>query len=171
MLKLVLRELSADDEAAARAAHAQLLGDDFEFLLGDSSRPWVEYMHELEEMRRGINLPDGFVPATFFGAFVGGELVGRVSVRHELNDYLLARGGHIGYAVLPAHRRRGYGTEILAQALRYCASELGLDRVLVTFDETNAGSRAVIEANGGVLEDVREFDGERVRRYWIALVQ
>jgi predicted acetyltransferase len=44
------------------------------------------------------------------------------------------------------------------------ASALGIHPVLVTCDDDNIGSARVIEANGGVLEDVR---GEK-RRYWIA---
>ena len=41
---------------------------------------------------------------------------------------------------------------------------LGVDRVLVTCDEDNAGSRATIEKNGGIYEDSR--NGKR--RYWIS---
>jgi predicted acetyltransferase len=43
------------------------------------------------------------------------------------------------------------------------AARLGIDRVLLACDEDNAGSRRVIEAAGGVFEDVR--NGKR--RYWI----
>ena len=43
------------------------------------------------------------------------------------------------------------------------AKELGLDRVLLTCDEDNDGSRLTIEGNGGVYEDSR--NGKR--RYWI----
>jgi predicted acetyltransferase len=43
------------------------------------------------------------------------------------------------------------------------ARELGLEQVLITCDEDNKGSRAVIEANGGVLE----YEGEDIRRYWV----
>ena len=35
------------------------------------------------------------------------------------------------------------------------AAGLGIDPVLVTCDDTNVGSRKVIEANGGLLEDQR----------------
>jgi predicted acetyltransferase len=41
---------------------------------------------------------------------------------------------------------------MLAAALPVVAS-LGIDAALVTCDDTNVGSRKVIEANGGVLED------------------
>ena len=43
------------------------------------------------------------------------------------------------------------------------AAERGIDPVLVTCDDDNVGSRKVIEANGGVLEDVRN----RKMRFWV----
>ena len=43
------------------------------------------------------------------------------------------------------------------------AHGMGIDPVLVCAAETNLGSRAVIEANGGVYEDTRHG----TRRYWI----
>jgi predicted acetyltransferase len=108
------------------------------------------------------------VPSTFLVAEADGELVGRSSIRHVLNEFLLREGGHIGYAVLPEHRRRGYATEILRQSL-IVARSIGIDRVLVTCDNDNAGSIRAIEANGGVLENIIELDSfpAGVRRYWI----
>jgi predicted acetyltransferase len=96
-------------------------------------------------------------------AQVGADLVGRVSIRHELNVFLTEIGGHIGFGVRPARRRRGYAGEILGQAL-VIARALGVDAALVTCDEDNVVSARVIEGAGGVFEDIRA----RTRRYWIA---
>ncbi|WP_300678990.1 GNAT family N-acetyltransferase [Nocardioides sp.] len=89
-------------------------------------------------------------------------LVGFVQVRHALNDRLRVRGGHIGYSVRRSRQGEGHATRALGLALVH-ARGLGLDRVLITCDDTNAGSIRVIEANGGVLADVT--DG--VRRSWV----
>jgi predicted acetyltransferase len=98
---------------------------------------------------------------------VGGQIVGRTSIRHELNEFLARFGGHIGYGVLDAHRRRGHATEILRQSL-VIARARGVDRVLVTCDDDNVGSATVIERCGGVFESVVEgLDGIPIRRYWI----
>jgi predicted acetyltransferase len=44
----------------------------------------------------------------------------------------------------------------------------GVDRVLVTCDQDNAGSRAVIESCGGVLDSVVTVNGKQpVLRFWI----
>jgi predicted acetyltransferase len=109
------------------------------------------------------------VPAALLVADVDGEIVGRVSVRFQLNRFLSDFGGHIGYAVLPEFRRRGYATEILRQALIIARSE-GLTSILITCDEDNVASRRVIELNGGVFESLGpSYDGtHQLRRYWIS---
>lgn len=163
-MDLQLRPLRPSDEAAAWAAQRELAPDDFEFLLNvQPGEPWADYVVRMERYRRG-DVPEHLVPASFLVAEVGGELVGRVSIRHRLNDWLFERGGHIGYGVRPAFRRRGYASEILRQSLGI-AKELGIERALLTCEDDNVASAAVIEGAGGALENV--VDG--MRRYWIEL--
>lgn len=116
--------------------------------------------------RHGRSLGPGWVPSTWLLAVVEGVVVGRTSIRFELNDSLVVEGGHIGYAVHLDHRRRGYATEILRQSL-VVARAAGVDRVLVTCADDNVGSSRVIEANGGRLENIVDIEGQPLRRYWI----
>ena len=109
-------------------------------------------------------LPEGMVHCDYYWITSGEpeEVVGFLAFRHDLNAFLLEEGGHIGYAVRPAHRRQGHATRALGLAVQR-AAELGLERVLVTCDDDNLPSSATIVTNGGVLEDVRKGK----RRYWI----
>ncbi|MGO9082549.1 MAG: GNAT family N-acetyltransferase [Streptosporangiaceae bacterium] len=166
---LRLRPPRPEDEAAFRAAHEVMAAEGFTFGLSlEPGMRWEAYLATLDERRRGVRVPGGWVSGTLLVADVAGQIVGRSSIRYELNDFLRREGGHIGYCVLPPGRRRGYATAILAQSL-VIARAAGVDRVLVTCDDDNAGSRTVIERCGGRLENVVTGtpDGRRVRRYWI----
>ncbi|MCL3861588.1 GNAT family N-acetyltransferase [Actinotalea sp. K2] len=165
---LLLRPLTVADEHDALAAHRELEAEDFPFLLvAVPGEPWDRFVRRVEDERAGRDLPDGWVPATFLVAEVDGVIVGRVSIRHRLNDHLEQVGGHIGYAVLPGCRGRGYATAMLRHALTV-ARDVGVDRVLLTCDDDNLGSARVIERCGGVLEDTVAVPGSDVpkRRYW-----
>ena len=65
--------------------------------------------------------------------------------------------GHIGYAVVPWKRGRGYATRALALLLPQARKE-GLRFVHLTTDPDNIPSQKVITSNGGVL--VKRFTKE-----------
>ncbi|WP_322921575.1 GNAT family N-acetyltransferase [Nocardioides renjunii] len=106
--------------------------------------------------------PEWHVPCTTLWWIDGDSYLGRLAIRHRLNDFLLDVGGHIGYDVRPSRRREGHATAMLRAALPW-ARRLGIDPALVTCDVDNHGSVRVIEAAGGELEDVRGVK----RRYWV----
>lgn len=122
----------------------------------------VEDLQRMEDPEHAH--PPTRVPCSYFWIVADDEFVGYLAMRHELNDWLLNEGGHIGYSVRPSRRRQGHAVRALALALAE-ARAIGLDRVLVTADEENRPSWRAIEANGGVQEDSREGK----RRYWIDL--
>jgi predicted acetyltransferase len=65
---------------------------------------------------------------------------------------------------------RGFGTRLLALGKDEARGK-GLSALLITCHDDNPASARVIEANGGVLEDIVDdiFGGGPLRRYWIAL--
>ena len=117
--------------------------------------------HLLAQEDHATELPENIVHCTYFWITEDGEFVGYLALRHSLTPWLLEEGGHIGFSVRPSRRRHGHARRALALSLIE-AKALGLDRVLVTCDEDNDGSRLTIEGNGGVYEDSR--NGKR--RYW-----
>ena len=112
--------------------------------------------------------PEGWVHCSYWWVVESGAVLGAIALRHELNDLLLEIGGHVGYGIRPSARRRGLATWAVSQVLPQ-ARALGLDRVLITCADGNVASARVIERSGGVLEDVRNAESGRVRRYWVPL--
>ena len=167
---LVLRRPRNDEEGEFLRAHrATTPGVPYFLHYYDEGMSLSRYLEVLEERERGVNLPPNHVPSTFLFAFKGERLIGRVSIRHMLNDLLLRVGGHIGYVVVPEFRRQGHATAILRLALQFAHDKLGHDRVLVTCDDDDIGSIKTIENNGGLLEDIvsgPDLDKPK-RRYWI----
>ena len=103
-----------------------------------------------------------------------GEFCGSIGFRWQPGTEALPPHclGHIGYAVVPWKRQRGYATQALRDVLRDAVAE-GLRYVDLTADPDNVPSQRVIEANGGVF--VEEFTtppglgGKRERRFRIRL--
>jgi predicted acetyltransferase/predicted lactoylglutathione lyase len=165
---ILLRPLNISDERQARQTHWELTPDAFDFLLDlKRGEPWPAYLARLENLRLGVDVPQGWVPATFLVAELDGQVVGRVSIRHHLNPYLAEVGGHIGIGVRPDSRRRGYATAILRQSLSVAATT-GLARVLVTCDANNVGAINATVDCGGVLENVAAGRRSvRTCRFWV----
>ena len=121
---------------------------------------WLESNRDME---MGLGIPEGWVPAVQLVAFArDGQAVGFLNLRLRLSAYLLEEGCHIGYSIRPSERGKGYAKEALHQGLRV-AKEKNIHRALVTCSTENPASRAVILANGGQFEDVRNG----TERYWI----
>lgn len=127
------------------------------------------YLKKHEDWSKGLNVPETFVPNSMFWILDENEIIGRVHIRHTLNDKLLKRGGHIGYYIKPSKWNQGYGTKACELALKKMP-EFKVSEVLITADDENQPSWRIIEKHGGVLENKVEDDkGNLVRRYWIDL--
>lgn len=130
----------------------------------------TDWLESLNEMAATSRVPAGLVRGLQFILIDGSEIVGMLNLRTALNDYLENFGGHIGYAIRPDVQNRGYGRKMLKLGLVFAQAE-GLKRVLITCDDQNQASAAVIEACGGRLEDKRINPETKhlVRRYWVLI--
>lgn len=160
---LTVRFPAPGDERDIRAAQTELEPDGFTFAfdLDDDFEGWCR---EVRAAAEGVGVTDGWVRSILHVGVLEGDVVGRLSVRPELNDFLRRRGGHLGYGVRPGWRGRGVAGALLAHGLGLLAEE-GVTQALLTCDDDNRASAAVIERAGGVLQDVADVDGHRTRRY------
>lgn len=144
--------------------------DIFDLRIDDLEKDFSRYLIRLEQEALGNNLPANYVPQTTYWLIDGDRFIGRVSIRHRLNDFLFNEGGHIGYDIRPSERNKGYGKEILSLAIPL-AKNLGINKILVTCSENNIASRKIIEHSGGILENIIEAKngGPKKMRYWISV--
>ena len=169
---LDIRPLAEGDEAAFLAGLDEWRGEglDWHTFVWKEGMTHAEHLRILENESRGIELPEGRVPHTSLYGFLDGEIVGRCSVRHRLNENLKKRGGHIGYGVAPRFRKRGFGTQLLRAGLALL-KQIGETKALLTCARSNSASIRMIEGVGGVL--TREWFDEGMNEvslhYWIDL--
>ena len=124
---------------------------------------WVQFT---ENTKYKESVTPGFVTAHTFFALDNDKIVGIINARHELNDYLLNFGGHIGYSVRKSERRKGYGKKMLNYISEFLFS-LGLEKILITCDKNNIASKRTIESCGGILENEVIEESRITLRYWI----
>lgn len=122
-------------------------------------------------LRRKTHPEAEMVPETIYWAMKDANVVGRISLRHNLKGNLHLMGGHIGYEVRPTFRNQGIATEMLRQVLLTPeARQIG--KLLLTCAPENVASNRTIISNGGHLTQTIfvEFIGENRNHYWIELL-
>jgi predicted acetyltransferase len=133
----------------------------------ESTPGFAQWLARLAEQSDPATLLDeGTVHCSYRWIVEGDRVLGGIALRHELNDFLLREGGHIGYGIRPSERGRGLAPWALGQMLHE-ANALGLEKVLVVCTEENVASARTIERCGGALEDIRPTERGTIRRYWI----
>src|SRR5260221_7725031 len=63
------------------------------------NQSFEDLVHQLKNYAAGLDLPKGWVPDSVFWLVDKEDFIGRVSIRHELTETLLKKGGHIGYYI------------------------------------------------------------------------
>lgn len=172
-MNIEMRELRPEDSGFAADIHREVMElDDWHFLLGNyvQDEEFCNYLDRVAQLKSVEKVPPGMVPSTFLVAVIDGKIAGRLSIRHELNDFLALTGGHIGYGVVPEFRGKGVATAMLRYGIDFCR-DLGIEQIYITCRVTNLASRAVIEKCGGVFARIVEDpnkNGDSFRTYWIS---
>lgn len=162
---------SADNVRGATAASEEL-----ERIETDPDH-FLASLYDPEAKGGCVKMPDGSTVPRIPGFrkwMWDGEFCGSIGFRwvpgtEELPPHCL---GHIGYAVVPWKRRRGYATQAV-KALLPEAKALGLRFVEITTDLDNVASQRVVLAAGGVLVEQftkpAQYGGVQGLRYRIFL--
>lgn len=95
-----------------------------------------------------VNMPDWFVPETYYYLWDEDHLVGEFRIRHHLTEALRNGAGHIGYSVLRSCRGKGYGTAGLRLTLQLAKGIVPEDEIYLRVNKDNIASQKCMLANG-----------------------
>lgn len=149
---LFVREMPVDENGLTNE-WAQVSRADFE----------QKALPQMMDYARGENLPEGFVPETFYFLWDGEEIVGQFRLRHHLCESLRTGAGHIGYYVHPAHRGKGYGSAGLRMLLDRARAIVPEDEFYLRVNRDNPASLRVMLKNGGWVEQ------EDAEKYYVRI--
>ena len=108
---------------------------------------------ELMMYEKPINMPDWFVPETFYYLWDDDTLIGEYRIRHYLTDALMMGAGHIGYSIKKDFRGKGYGTKGLALALELARRIVPEEEIYLRVLKSNIPSFKAICSNGAYVAD------------------
>lgn len=98
-----------------------------------------------------VNMPDWFVPESYFYLWDEGRLVGEFRIRHHLTEALRNGAGHIGYSIRKSERGKGYGTAGLKLTLQAAKSIIPEEEIYLRVNKDNTASQKVMRNNGAYL--------------------
>lgn len=95
-----------------------------------------------------VNMPDWFVPETYYYLWDGDLLVGEFRIRHHLTEELRNGAGHIGYSIRRDVRGKGYGTAGLRLTIEMARQIIPEDEIYLRVNKDNIASQKVMLNNG-----------------------
>ena len=150
---LELRKMNYDDIVEQWNYITALPADENGFTNPYEGVSFEEYrdtvLPELMMHEHPVNMPDWFVPATYYYLWDDDTLIGEFRIRHHLTDALRTGAGHIGYCIKKEFRGRGYGTKGLALTLDLARNIVPEDEIYLRVLKVNTPSFQVIRNNGG----------------------
>ena len=149
---LFIRNMPIDENGLSNKWHG-MERDDFE----------KTAVPEILSFAKGENLPEAYVPETFYFLWKDGQIVGQFRIRHYLNEALRNGAGHIGYFIQKEFRGNGYAKEGLRQTLEIAETIVPESEIYLRVHKDNPASLHVMLANGGYIQ------GEDASCYYVRI--
>lgn len=123
-----------------------------EFTANITREQFSAHVRQLSDQAAGKNLKEGHVPSKEFWITDAEGYAGKIILGLAFIPTPCRVGHHVGYAVRPSKRGRGYATTALRLLIEE-ARNLKIEKLMPTCGASNFASRKVIERNGGILLD------------------
>lgn len=111
---------------------------------------------ELMMHENPVDMPEWFVPGTYYYLWDEQVLVGEYRIRHYLTEALKVGAGHIGYSIKKEYRGKGYGNKGLAMVLDIAREIVPEDEIYLRVLKSNIPSFKAINSNGAYIADEDE---------------
>ncbi len=150
--KMELRKINIDD-AYAQWQYTTNLPEDENGLTnpyhGVSYDEYVKtVLPKIISYEHPADMPDWFVPETYYYLWDDNTLAGEFRIRHYLTDALREGAGHIGYSIKRDMRGKGYGTEGLKLTVEIAKTIVPEDEIYLRVYKDNIASQRVMKKNG-----------------------
>lgn len=148
-----LRKINTNDIEAQWAYTTELPTDENGLTNPYNGVSFEEYKEKvlptLISYEHPVNMPDWFVPETYYYLWDGDCLVGEFRIRHHLTEALRNGAGHIGYSISRKYRGKGYGTAGLKLTLDIARKIVPENEIYLRVNKDNIASQKVMINNGG----------------------
>ena len=98
-----------------------------------------------------VDMPDWFVPETYYYLWDEDCLVGEFRIRHHLTEALKNGAGHIGYSIRKEKRGKGYGTAGLKLTIQIAKDIVLEEEIYLRVNKDNIPSQKVMLNNGAYI--------------------
>lgn len=116
----------------------------------------------------GIDLPNGYVPQTYYFLWDDNVIVGLFKLRHCLNEFLKNGPGHLGYGILPEYRGKGYATAGLKLAIEEASKIIPEEEIYFSVHKDNKASLKVQQNCGAYIVGETKDGKEHLTRIKIS---
>ena len=158
-----LREINVQDSVAQWEFVTSLPADENGFTNPYHGISYDDYLKNalptLISYKHPVNMPEWFVPESFFYLWDKDCLLGEFRIRHRLSEALRKGAGHIGYSIRKDERGKGYGTAGLKLAIEIAKDIISEEEIYLRVNKDNIASQKVMLNNQARLvgEDKTHF--------------